>query len=300
MERLPLQRFLLPIIIVILVIFFSIVLLSIFGKADEMSTKDQSTWLWSTSMIVNNEARTLEFLENKKINKVYLQIDCNISSSVYQDFIEKSLIKGIKVYALDGSPIWVSSEGYQKQDQLMAWLGSYQQKSATHQQFAGIHLDVEPYLNSGWETNREQTIKLYQDLLIRAKEHATHLGLPLEVDMPFWFDGISYSNQYGDGILAEWVIDQVESVTIMAYRDTAAKIVEKVESEIAYAEKVNRSIVVGVETDASNEGQKITFYEEGEEYMNEQLALVQNSLRDRTAFNGIAIHHVDSWMSMLP
>ncbi|KOS62573.1 amidase [Lysinibacillus sp. FJAT-14222] len=270
------------------------------GKVDAMDMQDKATWLWDTTKIVEDESGVLSFLESKHVNKLYLQINNDIASSYYKSFIDQASAKGIKVYALDGAASWVSAEGYQMQDQLFDWLHTYNENAAATEQFSGVHLDVEPYLNSGWSSNQVKTIESYQALLTRAKENTDQLQLPLEVDMPFWFDEIKYNNQFGQGLLAEWVIDQVESVSIMAYRDAAKDIIKIVEHEINYAQKVNKSIVIGVETGASDEGQNITFYDDGESYMNKQLAQVHKNYAKKTSYNGFAIHHVDSWMNMQP
>lgn len=270
------------------------------GKVEATAMQDRATWLWDTTKIVEDESGVLQFLESKDVNKVYLQINTDIANDNYKSFIDKATAKGIKVYALDGAASWVSEDGYKMQDQLFEWLNTYNESALTTEQFCGVHLDVEPYLNSGWSSNQVNTIESYQALLTKAKEGANQLQIPLEVDMPFWFDEIAYSNQYGNGILAEWVIDQVDSVSIMAYRDAAKNIIKIVENEIEYAQKVNKSIVIGVETGASNEGKTITFYDNGEAYMNKQLATVHRHYANKTSFNGFAIHHVDSWMNMRP
>ncbi|WP_369436164.1 amidase [Lysinibacillus fusiformis] len=291
-------------ILLISVIIFVVTIVSIlgvsFGKADAMPMQERMTWVWDTAMLIEDEAGVLNFLEEKYIFKVYLQINYDITYSTYRSFIEKATARGIKVYALDGASSWVSAKGYKELDQFMDWLKSYNSKATTSERFVGIHLDVEPYLNTGWERNQAKTIQAYQAILIKAKEEAHQLQVPLEADMPFWFDEITYSNQYGTGTLAEWVIDEVESVTIMAYRDTAEEIIKIIENEIAYGNKVNKSIVVGVETGSSSEGQNITFYEEGEDFMNKQLVLIQHHYANSESYKGIAIHHMGSWMTMLP
>ncbi|PJO45582.1 amidase [Lysinibacillus xylanilyticus] len=292
------SRLLSKAIIVFIVTIVSTLVLSM-GKVDAMAMQDRATWLWDTTKIVEDESGVLSFLESKKVNKLYLQINSDIASNYYKSFIDKATAKGIKVYALDGSESWVSIEGYKMQDQL-DWLHTYNENAAATEQFSGVHLDVEPYLNSGWGSNQAKTIESYQALLTRAKGATDRLHLPLEVDMPFWFDEITYKNQFGKGLLADWVIDQVESVSIMAYRDAAKDIINIVEHEINYAKKVKKSIVIGVETGASYEGENITFYDDGEAYMNKQLAQVHQQYANKKSYNGFAIHHVDGWMNMQP
>lgn len=269
-------------------------------KVEASTTQDRATWLWNPWMIVSDEAGTIAFLESKQLNKVYVQIDYDISLNVYRSFIEKASVRGIKVYALDGAPDWVAPKGYTSQNQLMNWLGNYQKGSTAIQKFAGVHLDIEPYLYSGWKTKQAETIKSYQALLVKAKNSTTALNLSLEVDLPFWFDEISFKNTYGNGLLAEWVIAKTNSVTIMAYRDSASMIIDLVKEEVAWAGKYGKSLVVGVETGQTSEGNSISFFEEGESYMNQQLTAVETYYANNSGFNGTAVHHVGSWMTLKP
>ncbi|SIR35830.1 hypothetical protein SAMN05443094_107126 [Domibacillus enclensis] len=284
-----------------IIISLLVLLLAAAGSpAEAASPKDQATWLWNPWMIVNDEAGTLSFLESKQVNKVYVQIDRDVPMKVYRSFIEKAAAKGMSVYALDGAPDWVAPKGYTNQNQLVNWLSRFQSGSKAAQKFSGIHLDVEPYLYSGWTTNRAATVKSYQALLTRAKTSAASLNLPLEADMPFWFDEIPFKNTYGKGLLSEWVIANTASVTIMAYRDQASLINEFVKNEITAAEKYGKSIVVGVETGQTAEGDAISFYEEGEVAMLNELAAVKAYYEYSPAFNGTAVHHVGSWMTLQP
>lgn len=270
------------------------------GGASAVENDNRATWLWNPWMLVKDEAGTLAFLENKGINKVYLQIDRDISISVYQSFVEQAALKGMKIYALDGAPNWITAKGQGNLDLLLNWLKNYQEQSVPVQKFAGVHLDVEPYLVSNWSTNQGAVIKNYQALLTKASTNAAAIQLPLEADIPFWFDEISYKNTYGKGNLAEWVIANTSGVTIMAYRDTASAIIGIVQTEIALAEKYKKPLVIGVETGQTDEGGQITFYEEGETYMNTELEKVKGFYMGKPGYDGIAIHHVGSWQTLNP
>lgn len=270
------------------------------ASAAEGSGETRATWLWNPWMLVKDEAAALAFLENKQVNKVYLQIDRDVPNAVYQSFIAKAKIKGMGIYALDGAPSWVAPKGQASLDSLMAWLSSYQTQAPAQAKFAGIHLDVEPYLYSGWNSKRAATVKAYQTLLQNAGASAFKLGLPLEADMPFWFDEITYKNTFGSGLLAEWVIANTHSVTLMAYRDSAPMIIDIAKNEMAMAAKYGKTIVIGVETGVTDEGSIITFAEEGEAYMNRELAVVTTHYSGSPAYQGVAVHHVGSWMTLKP
>ncbi|EON74294.1 hypothetical protein [Lysinibacillus sphaericus] len=269
-------------------------------KADSITEDERSTWIWNPWILVDNEIDTLQFLENKQINKVYLQIDYEISRSVYQNFIEKATAKNILIYALAGETYWITENGMEYQNQLMDWLELYQREATEAQRFLGIHLDIEPYDTNIWSTKQTIAIQTYQQLVIHAKKKARPLKLTLELDIPFWYDEISYETKYGKGILSEWLINYSDGVTIMAYRDNSQDIIQIVKNEIEYAKRMDKKVVVGVETLKSAEGDLVSFSEEGEAYMDRQLKKVQKHFLKKQSFKGIAIHHLESWMEMRP
>lgn len=269
-------------------------------KAENITENERSTWIWNPWILVDNEINTLEFLETKQINKVYLQIDYDISKKVYQSFIEKATAKDIQIYALAGESYWITENGTEYQNQLMDWLEHYQHEATDVQRFLGIHLDIEPYDTTLWSTKQRTAIQTYQQLVVQAKKKAQSFNLPLQLDIPFWYDEILYDTKYGNGILSEWLIDHSDGVTIMAYRDNSQEIIKIAKNEIEYAKQMNKKVVVGVETLKSKEGDSVSFSEEGEAYMNRQLSKVQTYFSKKTSFKGIAIHHLESWMEMRP
>lgn len=289
-------------VVIIVVVFFSLTAFSLPGNVQASESPGQvlATWLWNPWMFVNDEAGTLAFIESKQVNKVYVQIDQDISKEAYRSFIGKAKAAGIDVYALDGAPSWVAPKGYINQDKFLSWVSDYQAQAAGNTRFSGVHLDVEPYLYSGWNTNQAATIKSFQDLLKRAFKSTERMALPLEADIPFWFDEINYKNSHGTGVLAEWIIANTAGVTIMAYRDSAPMIISIVKNEIAMAQRLGKSVVVGVETDRTDEGNTITFAEEGEAFMNRELAAVAEHYAGNPAYIGNAVHHVGSWMALRP
>lgn len=250
-----------------------------------------ATWLWNPWLLVENEDRVLSFLEKKQISDVYVQIDVEVPVDTYRQFVRRATEKGIRVYALDGAPNWI--ENGEELERLFRWFDQYESVAEKNEKFFGVHLDVEPYLHAWWRTNEKEAVTSYQTLLQRAHELAKERSLRFEVDIPFWFDEVSY----GRTNLAEWVIAHADGVTIMAYRDEAEKIINIVKKEMQIAKKYEKQIVVGVETGQVDEGDSVSFFEEDEAYMNEQLAIVQKYYARTKSFAGIAVHHVEQWMN---
>jgi hypothetical protein len=290
--------------------FFKIALLALLlvfaacpvkGEAADLNPSF-STWLWDTASIKENPEEIIQFLMDKHAGQLYLQIDQSIPAAVYQSFIEKAAASGIKVHALDGAPKWATAKGEAAMLSFFSWVSSYQEQAPPGQQFSGIHLDIEPYLLPGWESNYKNTVLNYQTRMAQAASLSAELSLPLGADLPFWFDEMMFSNKFGKDSLAGWVIKNTDAVTIMAYRDTAAGpngMVELSRTEVELAARYGKEIQIAAETGASSEAAYITFYEEGTAKMEEQLSLVRDAYSSRSHVS-IAVHHLQSWMDMKP
>ncbi|AKS38587.1 amidase [Anoxybacillus gonensis] len=277
-------------IVGIIAFLFALVVGGVYLFAQERQTV-RATWLWNPWLFVKDEDRVFSFLQEKQVSDVYVQIDEEIPIDTYRQFVRRATEKGIRVYALDGAPNWIESgEGMER---LFEWLTKYESVAEKNEKFFGVHLDVEPYLHAWWRTNEEGAIASYQTVLQRARELAKERSLRFEVDIPFWFDRV----RYGNSNLAEWVIANTDGVTMMAYRDQARDIMNIVKKEMQIAKKYGKQIVVGVETGQVDEGDDVSFFEEDETYMNEQLAIVQKHYARTKSFSGIAVHHVEQWMN---
>lgn len=218
----------------------------------------------------------------------------------YKKFIKKASSHNISIQALDGSPDWIAS-GNTSEKTFFNWLSNYQKNATSVERFKGVHIDVEPYLNSQYKTNPTKAIEGYQDCLSYAIKSSKSLKLTLAIDIPFWFNEIQYNNKYGKGVLAEWIMKNIDQVVIMAYRDSAYGdngIIKIVESNIKIAKQYKTKLIIAVETGKSSEGNNITFFEEGQKYMMDELKKVSDYYKSSNNFDGFAIHYVDSWMNM--
>lgn len=259
-----------------------------------------SSWLWNTQEIVTSPDQIINFLVKNNVNVLYLQINYDVKMDDYKKFIKKASSHNISIQALDGSPDWIAS-GNTSEKTFFNWLSNYQKNATSVERFKGVHIDVEPYLNSQYKTNPTKAIEGYQDCLSYAIKSSKSLKLTLAIDIPFWFNEIQYNNKYGKGVLAEWIMKNIDQVVIMAYRDSAYGdngIIKIVESNIKIAKQYKTKLIIAVETGKSSEGNNITFFEEGQKYMMDELKKVSDYYKSSKNFDGFAIHYVDSWMNM--
>lgn len=258
-----------------------------------------STWLWDTEKIAEEQTDILTFLDKENVDVLYLQISKSMDKELYRDFIAKATEQDLEVHALGGSKEWATKESEQEFQDYLQWIQLYQESAKKEERFTGIHLDVEPYLHKDWEKNQSAYVKQYQYVLAQTEETAKRLKLTFGADMPFWFDGVSYRNAYGSGLLSEWIIDHTDFVSIMSYRNKAKGkngINMLVKSEINYAKKVGKTVNVGVEMHPSDEGDNVSFSNTKLSEFRKQLLLVQKTYGKSTGFNGFSIHSLESWM----
>ncbi|RKD73344.1 hypothetical protein ATL39_1636 [Sinobaca qinghaiensis] len=289
----------------ILTILLAVIIVAITPQQHVNANGDYlSTWLWDTNRMLSEPDRILTFLESKEAEAVYLQIDRNIPSSSYRSFIQRAGERGIAVHALDGASDWGERYSGKTPPPVFSWLNTYQNSAAPSEKFAAVHLDVEPYLHSSWNTDYKKSVFNYQKLMINSTKAANDMGLPLFADMPFWFDERTYNNKIGKGNLAEWIIKQADGVNIMAYRDKADGpngITALVSNEMNWGNVYATPVTIGVETMNLGSSESFTtFYEEGETYMQAELEKVRSAYSGYRSFNGFSMHHTYSWIDMKP
>lgn len=263
------------------------------------SVDNLGTWFWNPWLIVEDKDSILNFMQENGYTEVYLQIDISLDTRYYRDFISSAAASGIKVFALSGNYQWIWQNKREEFYNFIKWVESYNLSVAENEKFQGIHLDIEPYLTFEWNTNRDLAILSYQNLVEDAVLQAARFNLPVVFDIPFWFDEIYFSNSYGTGNLAQWVISKASWTNIMAYRDSSQEIISISKNETDYARNLGKRLVISVETQSSSEGDNVTFFEEGLNYMYSELSVVKSYYQSQGYNNiGFAVHHLASIMNI--
>ncbi|MGC5771350.1 hypothetical protein [Paenibacillus pabuli] len=253
----------------------------------------RATWLWDTTQIQSNPQLVLKFAVVNKINTIYLQMNRDVKLPYYTDFIRKAREKNIAVDVMDGRPAWGLTESRQQIADFLDWVETYQNQVEPNEKFAGIHLDIEPHVHPEWKTNQASVITQWQGNVQYIVDRAAWMKMPVAADLPFWLDGYKIPGSTMN--VSSWMISKFDSITIMAYRDTAAAIYNVAKDELAEAALLGKTVSIAVETKQSKEGDFITFYEEGTAYMEAQLQLVEKMARTHSSFNGFSVHEYSSW-----
>lgn len=240
----------------------------------------KAVWWWDDELSFDY----LDFAKANDINTIYYCSSKFNESTA--EFIKKANDYEMSVYLLSGDYTWIlDPTGL---NNLITRFEEYQNNNIY--KFAGIHLDIEPHQHEEFSVKREELIKG----LINIAIDLSSKNYRIEYDIPFWLnDEISINNEKKEAY--KWLIDYADSITIMSYRDTKDAIIDVAIDEINYANSINKSIMLSVET-YSLEGDHVSFYEEGKTIMMD----VVNSIYDEEipGVGGIAIHHIERWFEL--
>ena len=281
----------------------------------------RALWIWeveSYAMVEKPEvaADAIAFMKKNGVDTLYLYADAYKSSNLiaenpalYRAFIERAHQQGMRVYALLGSA-YLHTETYilpaRRADAqaMFQRVLTYNQAAPRAARFDGINMDIEPHLLDAWnDRTRVELMRHFLDMSAALMHLKTVAGADIHVGpaIPFWLDGIQLDWRGQRKPVSEHVIDLYDYVALMDYRDKAEgndSILSHAASEIAYANKVGKRVVIGLET-TKNDIDKVTFFEEGPRVMEREISKVTAALAKDPSFAGYALHHYREWRDWL-
>jgi hypothetical protein len=139
---------------------------------------------------------------------------------------------GISVDALSGDPSWAT-----KPLVVSRWAREVRDSGL----FERLHLDIEPHGRVDWTDNRSKFAGGLLSALVAAKK----AGLPVDADIPCWYDTVR--TPAGDPLDLE-VMRLADSVTLMAYRDTPAAVLTFAATGMARAASLGKPAWIGINT----------------------------------------------------
>jgi hypothetical protein len=257
------------------------------GRANltPMPAKTRAMWLWGDEPA----AEVVDWAVAKGLSEIFVYVSPTLlidgDLARLQEMRQRADAARIRLTALGGDSSWATDHAA-----ALAWQRTVVRTGV----FAGIHLDVEPYLAPGWTTDLQATERAYLALLDKVRTGST---LPLEADVPFWF------GQYrvGGKNLADEVLKRVTAVTVMSYRDTgtgANSMLAISQDWLVRGAAAGKRVRLGAETGALADCPYCTFHTEGAARLEQELAKVDAATRSTPAFGGIAIHHYGAWRKL--
>ncbi|MDB6006071.1 MAG: hypothetical protein JWR15_3058 [Prosthecobacter sp.] len=231
-------------------------------------------------------------------------------------FLQRAHARSLRIHALFGDPshtlrakhgiVFASADG------VMA----FNRDGPAAASFDGLHPDIEPHGLPQW---KKADLKQKCDLLSQFVEvhhqtatrvHAADAKLVYGADIVFWLDKTSPEGQpvypvTYQGVskdAAKHLLDVVDQVAIMSYRDTAEGqngIVALVAKTMAYADTSKSKVFVGAKM--ADIGPKMeSFYGKTEAQMMTALQPVETAYRSHPGYAGLAFFMYEAFKTMPP
>jgi len=296
----------------------------------------KAMWVWDARVITDQAKREelLAFCGEKKIGLLFADVGSIfaeptivahkrlVTPEQLADFAVAVHEAGLKLDALDGDAPWSRTQNHGAAiSRLEKALAFNQARKSKDEKLDGFQFDIEPHTLKGLAVGSDewkQVLGEYLDLAAAltglVKKEAPDFDLGLSI--PYWWDdenpGANDVAWKGTTKPAAYHLMDVlgslpsSHLALMAYRDQAGGAdgsIAHSEQELSYADKQDPSvrIFVGQETaDVPGEPSKTTFWQEGEEALNQAVAEIETTLGSHKTFAGIAIHHYDSYRKLAP
>ena len=159
-----------------------------------------ATWLWQATEDIRE---IVAFVTARKLREVYLAVPLGGVDDRIAALAAALRANGIAVSCLGGDPMWTVDH-----DAALNWAF----RATTDVVFDGVHLDVEPWALPRWPQDARMLMASYATLVEEMTEVA-----PLAVDLVPWL-----VDSHREAVSR--VVRQCDSVTVLAYRDRAARI----------------------------------------------------------------------------
>ncbi|HEX8629433.1 MAG TPA: hypothetical protein VF755_14810 [Catenuloplanes sp.] len=247
---------------------------------------NRAMWLWSDAPA----GAVVDWATAHGVREVFAYVGNDVATSGQlprlRELKRRADLAGVRLTALGGEPSWAGDH-----HSALAW----QRAVVATGLFVGLHVDVEPYLLPGWDTDRATIVAGYLRLLERLRDGSR---LPVEADVPFWFGELTTVDGRN---LATETLRRVAAVTVMAYRDTATgpnSLYDVSRDWLSRGTVAGKRVRLAAETAAVADCPYCTFFEEGATALGVVLAEVDAATRGEPAFGGLAVHHYDAWRAL--
>jgi hypothetical protein len=193
-----------------------------------------------------------------------------------------ALVRGISLHALCGDPSWVDHPGV-----AAAWA----REAAQSRLFSAVHVDVEPHSLPTWP---KQTAGLSAGL-VRAMAAAGAAGLPVEADVPAWYGDIPFDR----ASLLDAVLDHVAGITVMAYQNSATKVLASARRAVAAAGARHKPAFIGLNiASAGADTPNTTYLGQPATSIHSAFENVEAGARSWNGYSGIAVHDAEYLFSL--
>jgi len=269
-------------------------------------------WWWNVSDAFNDTicAQYLTFLEENQVTEIYFYCAYMMTTAgnraKVHAFVTDVMKRGMRVAVLFDNQNVVCEGDTSFANAVNCYL-EYKTEYPGDDVY-GLHCDIEPQAKDRQAENGvDAWTQGYVSNFIPQIAAARQKGVTVELDIGcgWWVSGAKRA--YTGTVMHDYsgttmdffdiLANNVDTMCMMSYRDTAKAILDMGAGGRAAADKAGCKIVYGVETGNDGEGDHVDFYAESKEIMYTELSRLNTKLESKTPTGGygFAIHYMRAW-----
>jgi hypothetical protein len=269
--------------------------------------KGLGMWVWSNSSFLTEEARLQLVQFSVKHRITHLDVHTKMTHDSGKPILKdaeafKALIAlagqhKITTAALRGNPKMFFSQNHERTLQELRAIVAFSETLPQDTLFKGIKYDVEPYCTKEWKAGRTPLYPMMHDYLTLLRKARSILDeeapqLWLAADTPFWWDKDRFVLEFEGKRkrFNEHVQDLTDFITIMSYRRSTRKVLDCVEDERKYAQRIKKVIYPSLETIKLKQDPHVSFWGLPNEELWKVLPELLDAAERDPAIGGIMIH----------
>ncbi|POS68821.1 hypothetical protein DHEL01_v212785 [Diaporthe helianthi] len=267
-------------------------------QAETQTRAPLATWVWNTTFITDaaETSQFFTFAQEQGLQRAYLHVDADIDNLYFGIFIQRCTASGIAVEALMGNPQWILGGGTPSLQSNLEWIDQYQGNASADARFSGIHMDIELWSLSDWQSMLGTYIPVWQGIVTSVASFARSHSITAAADLPFWACTM-FDPSTGEAI-DSWMLNALDSVTFMTYRNTVEELFKVAEKPLAAADAAGKQVYLAVETVASPEAQVSFKGLVTVSSLSHKLQSITLECSNHTSFAGIAVHDYSGWLAL--
>ena len=205
-----------------------------------------SAWVWSPAAWADAPGTVWALQQRHALHAVYVTVPTEEGAvrnvSLLREFIAESTKRGLHVWAVIGDPADVLADSQAALTSRLKAYARYNEAAPPAARLAGLQMDIEPYLLSGYRLDPPAWRERYLQTVAAARR-ALAAEVPLDLVVPVWW-----------GADAHWGVAALDrlaplgvSLTVMNYRTDLNSIRAGAEPFLAWSARHERRVTMALE-----------------------------------------------------
>ena len=297
-------------------LFLLITILAAPFTLNAQSTDGLGMWVWSDSSFSTQQSRDklVQFCLQHQITHLDVHVEISWddgkpvlkSPGALKDLMVMAGQKNITTSILRGDPRMFFPQKHRQTLEELRAIMAFSQTLPKEALLKGIKYDVEPYLTDEWRAGGEIRRSIMHDYLAflrkaqLALDEETH-HLLLGADTPFWWDRDEFVMEFEGRSqrFSEHVQDLTDFIVIMSYWRDVRKVLDSVERERRYAERIEKIVYPSLETIQLKKTPHITFWGVPADEFWKTVNQIQEVAKRDPVMGGVRIHNYRGLMEKL-